>query len=203
MKYAVSIIIVLLITACEAPGRITATLPGGGTFTVTQPHRATTPATMSITATTTPPATPNASSQVPTPGNATAPPAMTMTADASTAVETVDVSMSTGNAERPTAREMAIGNLSSLTWLGGLLMVAGVGLLVAKIWLPIIPTTAGSTVMVGGLLMVASGYLLSVLPVWIVAVGAGVLIVAPSAYATWRDKSKIKAATAPKAEATS
>jgi hypothetical protein len=103
----------------------------------------------------------------------------------------------TGPSKRPpTTMELTAGRLDTLMWAGIGAMAIGLGLLVLKKWVPVLPTTAGTYTMLMGGAMVAASVALAAIPtwVWIGMALAGVTIVGVSYLATRRDKKKLKAA---------
>lgn len=112
------------------------------------------------------------------------PPTATLSRDEATASGTVD--------NPATAIEGANARKRTLTIFGALTILLGVGLLVAKKWLPMLPTTAGSYVVLAGVGMIG----LAMVPQWVWAVLAigGAVAVGLSWWVTRKDKQAAKAA---------
>ena len=119
------------------------------------------------------------------PGKATAPATITRGPNGTWTI-------STGNQQTRTPAMIA----ASKAWVSYLIAaglgLVGIGLLVAKKWLPIIPTTAGTwTLLLAGGLIFAVQMAITIPPwVWIALIGIGTALVIPGLISNWRDRKK-------------
>ncbi|MEO0966028.1 MAG: hypothetical protein AAFY08_13045 [Planctomycetota bacterium] len=100
---------------------------------------------------------------------------------------------STGAFDQPlTETEAAQKTRATMVWLGGGLILLGVVAFVAKTWLPLIPTTAGSYLILAGAGVMA----LSLIPGWVftVLLLGGAAAVGISLYANWKTQRAAPAA---------
>ena len=112
----------------------------------------------------------------------------TATAPATVAVADGVLTVSTGNQQPQTPGMIVAGKAWISYAIGGLIILAGVGLLVCKAWLPLIPTSAGTyTMLAGGAVIVLATVSVSI-PwwAWMIAAGAGAVIILPGAWANKR-----------------
>jgi len=112
----------------------------------------------------------------------------TAVAPATVAVADGVLTASTGNQQPQTPAMIAAGKAWYSYAIGGLIILAGVGLLVGRVYLPLIPTSAGTyTMLAGGAVIVLATVSVSI-PwwAWMIAAGAGAVIILPGAWANKR-----------------
>ena len=97
-----------------------------------------------------------------------------------------NLTISTGSLQESTPALIA-ADKTWIAWLVGPgLMLLGVGAMVAKKWLPLIPTTAGTYTMAAGVAVMALAIGLPTLPTWLwvaVALGLGAWLIVPGLWA--------------------
>jgi len=95
------------------------------------------------------------------------------------------VSISTGAQQEQTPAMIAAGKTWYSYIVGAILILAGVGMLIGKAYLPLIPTSAGTyTMLAGGAVIVLATVSVSI-PwwAWLIVGGAGLVIIGPGIWA--------------------
>jgi hypothetical protein len=105
------------------------------------------------------------------------------------------VTINSGNKQEKTARNIVAENAEAGWWIGAGLIAAGVFAFAFKAYLPLIPTSLGTTLMLAGGVVIAMAIGLPQIPAWgwtaIVATGIACVVV-PGFAANWFTNKKLK-----------
>lgn len=91
-----------------------------------------------------------------------------------------------------TREELSSARANTLMILGAIVALVGVGLWVARAYLPIIPTTAGTYAVLAGGAMVTASFMLPSIPAWswLVVLAIGLALILPGVWANWNAMNK-------------
>lgn len=105
------------------------------------------------------------------------------------------VTINSGNKQEKTARNIVAENAEAGWWIGAGLIAAGVFAFAFKAYLPLIPTSLGTTLMLAGGAVIALAVGLPQIPRWgwlMLALAGLVWIVGPGFAANWFTNKKLK-----------
>ena len=125
-------------------------------------------------------ATDGTSVEVEQPGKSVTPASVAITSEAG-----VTTHISTGARQKQTPAMIAAGQTWTIYLIGAGLMLVGIGLIVAKKYIPVLPTTAGTYTIAAGVAIIVLAYALPAIPGWAwliggaAALGVGAWLIVP------------------------